>query len=299
MTTVERKEPGMTSATTTRPPARRKRRRGAQDASRAVTVLLLLLGAVFILLPLLWLLSTAFKKPDDAFAIPPKYTSAPTLENFRSLFSGTFGHALEHSLVVAVLSTGVALILGIPAGYAFSRSKVKFGRAINVWFLLAYITPPVVFIVPLYIIYQHLHLLDTYPGLVMAYETGLLPFTVWLLRTYFDELPRDLDEAAWMDGCSKLRALWSVVLPTMKPAIATVALLVGLSAWGEYFGAVILTGPKTQTAPVDIASNVGTLSADWGKLAAAGLIVIIPALIATIALQRGFVRGLTFGAVKQ
>jgi multiple sugar transport system permease protein len=280
-------------------PPRRRRRRAGRGTSRLVTLILLLAGALFVLLPLLWLLSTAFKRPDDAFAIPPRYTSSPTLVNFRTLFSGTFGHALMHSAIVAIASTVVALALGIPAGYAFSRSKIKFGTAINVWFVLAYVTPPMVFIIPIYIIYQHLHLLDTYTGLVLAYETGLLPFTVWLMRVYFEDVPRSLDEAAWIDGASKIRTLWSVVLPTVRPAIATVGLLVGLSAWGEYFGAVILTGPNTETAPVDIASNIGTLSNDWGKLAAAGLIVVVPALFATVAVQRGFVRGLTGGAVKQ
>lgn len=278
---------------------RRKRRRSTQRSGWLVTLLLLLLGAVFVLLPLLWLVSTAFKRPEDAFAIPPRYTSAPTLTNFRDLFQGAFGDALKHSFIVAVASTAVALLLGVPAGYAFSRSRVKFGRTINVWFVLSYITPPVVFIIPLYIIYQHLQLLDTYTGLVLAYETGLLPFTVWTMRTFLEDVPRELDEAAWIDGCSKMRALWTVIVPTAWPAIATVGLLVALSSWGEYFGAVILTGPHTQTAPVAIASNIGTLSNDWGKLAAAGLIVVVPALFATTAVQRGFVRGLTGGAVKQ
>ena len=193
----------------------------------------------------------------------------------------------------------MALLLGIPAGYSFARAPVRGARIINSWFILAYVAPPAVFIIPLYIIYQHLSLLDTYWGLVLAYLTGLLPFTVWLMRVYFAEVPRELDEAAWIDGCSKMRALWQVVLPTVWPGVSTVGLLVGLASWGEYFGAAILTGPRTQTAPVAVYSFVGTLTSNWSELAAAGLIVVVPALIATIAVQRGFVSGLTFGAVKQ
>jgi multiple sugar transport system permease protein len=264
-----------------------------------VTYVLLIIGAVFVLLPLFWLLSTAFKTPSAAFALPPKWISKPTTSNFSTLLTGQFGHSILNSLIVAAASTAVALLLGIPAGYSFARSPVRGARIINSWFILAYVAPPAVFIIPLYIIYQHLNLLDTYWGLVLAYETGLLPFTVWLMRVYFAEVPRELDEAAWIDGCSKMRALWRVVLPTVWPGVSTVGLLVGLASWGEYFGAAILTGPRTQTAPVAVYSFVGTLTSNWSELAAAGLIVVVPALIATIAVQRGFVSGLTFGAVKQ
>jgi multiple sugar transport system permease protein len=264
-----------------------------------LTFVLLIIAAIFVLLPLFWLLSTAFKTPNAAFALPPKWVSKPTTSNFSTLLTGQFGKSILNSLIVAVASTAVALLLGVPAGYSFARSPVRGGKIINSWFILAYVAPPAIFIIPLYIIYQHLGLLDTYPGLVLAYETGLLPFTVWLMRVYFTDVPKELDEAAWIDGCSKMRALWRVVLPTVWPGITTVGLLVGLASWGEYFGAAILTGEHTQTAPVAVYSYVGTVTSNWSELAAAGLIVVVPALLATIAVQRGFVSGLTFGAVKQ
>ena len=283
----------------TRPASRRPRRTLQRISGGVVTYVLLIIGAVFVLLPLIWLLSTAFKTPSAAFALPPKWISKPTTSNFTTLLTGQFGHSVLNSVIVAAASTAVALLLGIPAGYSFARAPVRGARIINSWFILAYVAPPAVFIIPLYIIYQHLSLLDTYWGLVLAYLTGLLPFTVWLMRVYFAEVPRELDEAAWIDGCSKMRALWRVVLPTVWPGVSTVGLLVGLASWGEYFGAAILTGPRTQTAPVAVYSFVGTLTSNWSELAAAGLIVVVPALIATIAVQRGFVSGLTFGAVKQ
>jgi multiple sugar transport system permease protein len=283
----------------TRPASRRPLRTVQRLSGGVVTYVLLIIGAVFVLLPLIWLLSTAFKTPSAAFALPPKWISKPTTSNFTTLLTGQFGHSVLNSVIVAAASTAVALLLGIPAGYSFARAPVRGARIINSWFILAYVAPPAVFIIPLYIIYQHLSLLDTYWGLVLAYLTGLLPFTVWLMRVYFAEVPRELDEAAWIDGCSKMRALWQVVLPTVWPGVSTVGLLVGLASWGEYFGAAILTGPRTQTAPVAVYSFVGTLTSNWSELAAAGLIVVVPALIATIAVQRGFVSGLTFGAVKQ
>jgi multiple sugar transport system permease protein len=241
-----------------------------------LTFLLLIIAAVFVLLPLLWLLSTAFKTSNAAFALPPKWLSKPTTSNFTTLLTGQFGKSILNSVIVAFASTAVALILGVPAGYSFARSPVRGGRVINAWFILAYVAPPAIFIIPLYIIYQHLNLLDTYPGLVLAYETGLLPFTVWLMRVYFAEVPKELDEAAWIDGCSKMRALWRVVLPTVWPGITTVGLLVGLASWGEYFGAAILTGPRTQTAPVAVYSYVGTVTSNWSELAASRSVTTLP-----------------------
>jgi multiple sugar transport system permease protein len=281
------------------PAPHRVRRSLRRHGGAAVTITMLAVGAVFVLLPLLWLLSTAFKKPGDAFALPPRYFARPTLGNFTGILGGPFAHYVLNSVIVGVGSTSVALLLGVPAGYAFARSPIRGSRIINAWFVIAYIAPPVVFIIPLYITYQHLGLLDTYPGLILAYETGLLPFTTWLMRVYFTDIPRELDEAAWIDGCSKMRALWKVVLPTVWPGVATVGMLVGLASWGEYFGALILTGPRTETAPVAVNSYIGTTFANWSELAAAGVIVVVPALFATIVVQRGFVRGLTFGAVKQ
>jgi ABC-type glycerol-3-phosphate transport system permease component len=267
----------------------------------SVTVLLLILGALFVLLPLFWLLFTAFQQPINAQAIPPHWLARPTLQNFHATVGGSFGHSLLNSAIVAFGSTAIALVLGVPAGYALARSKVPGARFINAWFILAYVAPPVVFIVPLYVIYQHFNLLDTYQGLIIAYETGLLPFTIWLMRVYFSDVPRDLDEAAWIDGCSKLRALWRVVLPCAWPGVTTVGLLVALASWGEYFAAVILTGPRTQTAPVGINSYLGgmSMSSNWGYLAASALMVVVPALAATIAVQRGLIRGIAHGAVKQ
>ena len=287
------------TAATVNQPLRARRRFLQRHASLVVTLVLLLLGAVFVLLPLYWLLSTAFKNGNDAFALPPRYVTKPTLSNFTQILGGQFAHYVLNSVIVAIGSTAVALLLGVPAGYAFARSPVRGAKVFNTWFVLAYVAPPVVFIIPLYIMYQHLHLLDTYQGLILAYETGLLPFTIWLMRVYFNEVPRELDEAAWIDGCSKMRALWKVVLPTVWPGLTTVGLLVFLASWGEYFGALILTGPHTETAPVAVEGYIGTTFANWSELAAAGVVLVVPALLATIVVQRGFVRGLTFGAVKQ
>jgi multiple sugar transport system permease protein len=259
---------------------------------------LLVLGLVYVLLPLVWVVSTAFKQPLDAFASPPKFISSLTLDNFRTLLSGPFLGDLGHSAVVTVLATSVAMVLGAPAGYAFARTRVPGERLITGWLIASYITPAIVYIIPLYIIFSKVGLLNNFLGLTLAYETGLLPFTIWMMRSYFSDIPRELDEAAWVDGCSKLRAFLTIVLPVTWPGVTTVAILVGLAAWGEYFGALILSGPATVTAPVAIFSFVGILSANWSAMAAGGVLVVLPMLIATMFIQRGLIRGLTVGAVK-
>lgn len=266
--------------------------------ARALRYALLVVAAGFVLLPIVWMLSTAFKNGNDAFAIPPHWFSRPTTENFQGQIDGPFRAYLKHSAIVAAATTLIALGLGVPAGYAFSRATIPGGRTINTWFILAYVMPPIAFIIPIYTIYLHVHLLDTYTGLVIAYETGLLPFTIWLMRAYMSDIPRELDEAAWMDGCSRMGALWRVVLPTVWPGVVTVGLLVALSSWGEYFAAVILTGSRTETATVGLSGNIGLLGSSWGGLAAGGLILTIPTLIATLFVQSGFARGLSVGAVK-
>ncbi len=263
-----------------------------------VSVVLLLIGLVYLLLPLVWVALTAFKIPIDAFASPPKFISPLTLDNFKVLLTGPFLGDLGHSAVVTVLATGVAIVLGAPAGYAFARTRVPGQGLITGWLVASYITPAIVFIIPLYIMFSRLGLLNNFFGLTLAYETGLLPFTIWMMRSYFADIPRELDEAAWVDGASKVRAFVAIILPVAWPGVTTVAILVALAAWGEYFGALILSGPATVTAPVAIFTYVGILTANWSVMAAGGILVVLPMLIATMFVQRGLIRGLTVGAIK-
>jgi multiple sugar transport system permease protein len=263
-----------------------------------VSVVLLLIGLVYLLLPLVWVALSAFKIPIDAFASPPKFISPLTLDNFKVLLTGPFLGDLGHSAVVTVLATGVAMVLGAPAGYAFARTRIPGQRLITGWLVASYITPAIVFIIPLYIMFSRLGLLNNFFGLTLAYETGLLPFTIWMMRSYFADIPRELDEAAWVDGAGKLRAFVTIILPVAWPGVTTVAILVALAAWGEYFGALILSGPATVTAPVAIFTYVGILTANWSVMAAGGILVVLPMLVATTFVQRGLIRGLTVGAVK-
>ncbi len=256
-------------------------------------------GAIWVLVPIVWLLYTAFKLPVDAFAFPPKITSPFTLTNFRTLLSSGYFAAVLHSVIVTTSSVVVSLVLGLPAGYALARGNFRGRNVIGVFLLASYAAPAVIFIIPLYFIYIRLNILDTYPSLVLAYMTGLLPFTIWLSRRFFDGLPVELEDAGLIDGCGRAGVFIRIVLPLSLPAISTIGVLVGLSAWGEFFGALILTGPSTVTAPVSMGNFISYNTNNWSALAAAGVVVIVPVLIVTVIAQRGLVSGLTAGALRQ
>jgi multiple sugar transport system permease protein len=260
--------------------------------------LLLAGGLIFVLLPFLWLLSTALKDTADAFVLPPKLFFAPDLQNFSVLLTGPFFREEINSVLVTVLATGVALGLGVPAGYALSLTQNRGARLMGSWLLATYIVPPIVFIVPLFLVYSQLGLINTYWGLVLGYETGLLPFATWMMRSYFADLPRELEDAARVDGCSRFGAFRMVMLPVALTGISTVAILVAIGAWGEYFGTLILGGPDTYTATVGIYALINSQSSDFGPLAAATLYVVVPILLATLIAQRGLLRGLTAASVK-
>jgi multiple sugar transport system permease protein len=266
--------------------------------SRVFTYGGLVIGLLFVLLPVFWLLETAFQQPRNAFTIPPHFLFAPTLSNFRTLLDSQFGGSLVHSLILMACSTAVALLLGVPAGYALSRSKFRGSRVITGWLIGAYITPALIYIVPLYVIYQRLGLIGSYPSLILYYETFQMPFTIFMTRGYFTDIPRSFDESAWIDGCSRWTAFRKVILPLALPGIVTVAILDAIGSWGEYFGALIFSGPSTETAPVAIYQYVGLDVSNWSVLAAAALFVVVPIMVLTALAQRGLVRGIPAGGLK-
>lgn len=268
-------------------------------AYRVAVWIVLGVGAVWVLIPIVWLFYTAFKRPVDAFAFPPKIISPFTLANFRTLVDNGYFTAVLHSVIVTTISVAASLVLGLPAGYSLSRGNFRGKNLVGVFLLASYAAPAVIFIIPLYFIYTRVNVLDTYPSLVLAYLTGLLPFTIWLSRRFFDDLPIELEDAALTDGCSRAGVFVRIVLPLSVPAISTIGVLVGLLAWGEFFGALILTGPSTVTAPVSMGNFISYNTNNWSALAAAGVVVIIPVLAATIIAQRRLVSGLTAGAVRQ
>lgn len=272
--------------------SRRKRRQTIISAA------ILLVGLVFIFVPYLWIVLTALKLPVDAAAVPPMIFSPITTMNIEALTVGPFAGSLVNSAIITVATTAATLLLGVPAGYAFARGRFRGRRFFTAWLLLSRMVPPVIFIIPLFLFFHRLKLVDTFQGLTLAYLTGLLPFTVWMSASYFQEVPIELEEAARIDGASRTRTFLWVVLPLARPGILTVGLLIGIAAWSEYFIPLILAGFNTTPATVGLVNFIGIDTLNWGALAAGALTLVIPTIVVTLIVQRGMLRGLSAGAIK-
>lgn len=264
----------------------------------ALRILLLIIGLVLIGIPFLWIVLTAFKEPVAADASPPIFISPLTLSNFRALFQDNYAKSLFNSVIITALASGFTLIFGIPAGYAFARGKFRGRGFFGAFLLFSRMVPPVIYIIPLFLFFHLLNLIGSFTGLTLAYLTGLLPFTVWMSASYFQGVPVELEEAAQIDGASRLRTFVKIALPLALPGIVSVALLIGIAAWGEYFIPLILGGFSTYPATVGIVDFVGIDGSSWGPMAAGALCLIVPVFLATLVAQRSLIDGLTSGALK-
>lgn len=274
---------------------RKVKKRLAGFALTLMTVLLVVV-AIF---PLYWLISTSMKNKADAFATPFKWVFVPSLSNYiEILTSSEFLKCYANSIVVATVTTVVALIFGLTAGYALSRNKSKFGNLMGTGIILARMVPPMALIIPFFVAFNYIGLTDNYLTLVLMYLTTVLPFVVWLMMGFFKGVPKEIEEAALIDGCSRIQAFLRICIPVVKPGVATSAMFAFMMAWNEYFYAVIMTGNKTKTLTIYIQSFVNSSGTNWGLLCAASVLVIFPIMIFTIFCQKSFVRGLMGGAVK-
>ncbi len=251
------------------------------------------------LIPLFWMLSASLKTDLLLYMKPPRWFFPPTLESYRKvLFNIPFGLYFLNSLVVAAGTTAGAMVLGCLAAYGFSRFLFRGAETIKFLILLTRMVPRIALVIPYFLMMLHLGMLDTRLGLILAYVSFALPFTVWLLIGFFDEVPRDIEEAALVDGCSRLGAFRRVVLPLAAPGLVVTSIFAFLLAWNEFLFALILSGVRSKTLPVVIAgfnTDVGPL---YNEMTAAATLVMIPTVILTLVLQRYVVRGLTLGAVK-
>jgi multiple sugar transport system permease protein len=270
---------------------------------RFLVACLLAVAGLFSLFPLYWLGATAFKSNAEILgADPTLFPVDPTADNFRYLFvDSQFSSYLSNSLLTVVAATAVALTLGTSAGYALSRFPLFKGHNESLSFtvLVARAIPPVAIVIPVYLTVQRVGLLDNRLGLILIYGALNVPFVIWLMRSFFEEIPRDLGDAAQVDGASALRAFWQIVLPLVAPGIAATAIFTVINIYNEFLFALVLTStPASQTVPVGAATLIGRIQVQWGPLAAAGVIAMLPVVAFILFMQRHLVRGLTAGAVK-
>jgi multiple sugar transport system permease protein len=301
-------------------------------AKRSAATVVVLYG-VLSLVPLLWIFATSFKSPPDSIAYPPKLLFRPSVEGYCNLFTTQSRQTAEYiaklpppsgicesivrernmvivgpsnfvprfvnSLVIAFGSTALSVLLGLCAAYAFSRLRVP-GKDDLLYFILSTrMMPPIAVAIPIYLMYRQLGLSDTRLGMILLYSAVNLSLAVWLLKGFIDEIPPEYEEAALVDGYTRLQAFRKVVLPQAATGIVATAIFCLIFAWNEYAFAVLLTSGNAQTAPPFIPIIIGEGGQDWPAVAAASTVFLIPILVFTVLLRKQLLRGITFGAVRK
>ena len=250
--------------------------------------------------PVVWALLTSFKTERDVLAYPPTLVFTPTLANYADVLLGsaTLLPNLWSSFVVASLATGLTMLLAVPAAYALARLEFPAKRGTGFYVLATQMLPPVGLIIPYYLVLQRLSALDTYAGLVVIYLTFSLPFAIWLMVSYFEDIPREMEEAALLDRAGRMRSLWYVILPQARGGIAVTTIFVFLNAWNEFLFAVVLGGNRVRTVTVAMFNFISVEQTLWAKLAAGAVLAMLPVVVLGLLAQRHIVKGLTVGAVK-
>lgn len=249
---------------------------------------------VISLFPIVWMFLTSIKTRTQAFSIPPVWIFRPTLASYHDLFAAAaFGRFVLNSVVISVATVLISVGVGSLTAYAFARFPIRGARPLQFLILLFRILPPVALIVPLFILFRRVDLVNHYSAVVLANLTFEIPMAVWILTGFFRDLSPDYEEAALLDGCTRLGALRRIVYPLTGPGLAATAIICFLYAWNEYLYAVILTGIETKTVAVAAADAVTGHGILWGQMAAAGSIAMLPTVVLATATQRYLLRGLT------
>jgi len=289
--------------------------------------------ALLSMVPLLWIVLTGFKTPTDSIAYPPKIAFEPSLEGYVNVFTtrsrqtpeyiatlppagswydelvrsrsmviagpSKFAQRYVNSLVIGFGSTALAVFLGVLAAYAFSRFRVPLRDDLLFFILSTRMMPPIAVAIPIYLMYRQLGLSDTWLGMILLYTAVNVSLAVWLLKGFIDEIPREYEEAAMVDGYTRFQAFWKVVLPQASTGIAATAIFCLIFAWNEYAFAVLLTSGEAQTAPPFIPIIIGEGGQDWPAVAAGTTLFLIPIVVFTVLLRRHLLRGITFGALRR
>ncbi|MDI3098441.1 carbohydrate ABC transporter permease [Streptomyces rochei] len=262
----------------------------------------LLAYLVFLAFPFLWLISTAFKPPQELGSLHPTWIPEnPTLDNFRQAFDEQpLLRAALNSLLAALGAAVIAVLIATPMAYVMARHRGRLARAVTGWVVISQAFPFVLVIIPLFLVLKNLRLINSVPGLVMVYVVWSLPFALWMLAGYVRAVPAELEEAAAVDGAGRLRTLVSVTAPLLAPGIVATALFAFITAWNEFFFAlVLLKTPEKQTLPVILTHFIGAEGvADLGPLAAAAFLATLPSLVVFALIQRRITGGMLAGAVK-
>ncbi|MEM9522493.1 MAG: carbohydrate ABC transporter permease [Pseudomonadota bacterium] len=303
------------------------------NRSKWIAGALVILYALITMIPLTWIMMTGFKTPSDSIAYPPRIVFSPSLEGYVNLFTtrtriapedlaalpppetwydeivrnrdmviagpSKFGERFVNSVIIGFGSTFLSVLLGTLAAYAFSRFKIPLADDLLFFILSTRMMPPIAVAIPIFLMYRNLGLSDTHLGMILLYTAVNISLAVWLLKGFIDEIPREYEEAALIDGYTRFQAFYKVVLPQAATGIASTAIFCLIFAWNEYAFAVLLTSATAQTAPPFIPTIIGIGGLDWPAVAAGATIFLLPVMIFTILLRKHLLRGITFGAIRK
>ena len=271
------------------------RRHGTRLALRYLVALALVVVFVF---PVYWLFIISFKTPDEIFAFPPVwYPESIQFANYRVLFKDGDAVTVGNSLILASVSTFFAMILGTIAAYSLVRFKTG-GENLAVWIISQRMMPPVAIVFPLFLLYVWLGWVDTYFGLILLYTAFSLPYVIWMMRGYIEDIPLELEESALVDGCTRWEVLWKVVFPMARTGLFATAVFTFIFAWNDFLFALVLTRTEVTTYTVQVTHYFGGQSNLWAKIAAMSVLGTIPVFFTVAVMQRFLVRGISMGAVK-
>jgi multiple sugar transport system permease protein len=290
-------------------------------AGRMLFWLALAVAFVFFMFPLYWLIVTSLKQRSEVTLLPPTFIPfvdfQPTTINYLAVFTrvselgtitagskpntelSTFPLHLLNSIVIGGGATVLAVILGTLAAYTFSRFKIK-GEADLMFFILSTrMLPPIVVLIPIFLMFSYANLRESYLGITLLYITTGLPFVVWMMKGFFDEIPREYEEAAMTDGYSRIEAIWKIVLPEALPAMLATAVFVLITAWNEFVFVQLLNPSRATTVPPFLYAIIGYGQIEWGRMAATSVVFLLPVVIFTFLVRNHLLRGVTFGAVRR
>jgi ABC-type glycerol-3-phosphate transport system permease component len=262
----------------------------------AAAILLLLIWVV----PIVWAVIVSLKSEREVLAYPPQIIFPPTLANYRDALTGGFSilSSFNTSLILSAATTVLTILLAVPAAYAFARLRLPGKKPLGFYTLVTQMIPPVGLVIPYFLILNRIGWLDSYQGLVTVFLTFSLPFAIWLMVSYMEDVPKEMEEAAFLDKASRLQTLWYVILPQVRGGIAVTVIFVFLNAWNEFLFSVQLGGNHVRPVTVAMYNFVSVEQTLWAKLSAAALVAMVPMIVIGIAAQKQIVKGLTVGAVK-
>jgi multiple sugar transport system permease protein len=290
------------------PTTRRERRSWRWVRAGGLMVAALLL-VVWTVLPFFWILITSVKEPRDMLSVPPTLVFRPTAENYEAIFIGRqrglyasarpdFPRFFVNSVIISSGAVALSVVAAVLAAYALARYTFPLKEGLAFLFLSFRFAPFITFLIPLYILYQRLGLYNTYPGLILAYQLITLPFTIWMIRSFFMEIPLEVEEAAKIDGCSWWGVLTRVILPLSLPGVAVTVILGFMFSWNAFNYPLMLAGRQTFPVTVGAIQFISYEQVLWGQMAAASLVAVVPQLLLSLLVQKYIVRGLTMGAVR-